>query len=82
MTERDGGNSPWFSSYAFPFWVMPVSWQGWVLEIIGVPMTMIPAYLSLTLYDAGGLPFRLAAATFIIMSGALITLAYLHTERH
>jgi hypothetical protein len=73
---------PWFRSYIFPFWVVPVSWQGWAVQLVGVPLTAIPAYLSVAVFEEGSPAFIFSSAAFILSAGALATLAYVHTEKH
>lgn len=75
-------DKPWFKSHVFPFWLIPISWEGWLLQLLGVPLTFVPAYLCVAVFEVGGLPFLVATATFVCLAGLILLLALWHTQKN
>ncbi|MBB3983562.1 hypothetical protein GGR44_003253 [Sphingobium fontiphilum] len=73
---------PWFRRFGLPFWLVPISWEGWTIQLLGVPLTAIPAYLTVVVFEEGSLSFLLASAAFIALASFILTLAIWHIEKN
>ncbi|MAN11634.1 MAG: hypothetical protein VX205_12245 [Pseudomonadota bacterium] len=73
---------PWFRSYIFSFWVIPVHWKGWLLLFSTLASTYALLCLMLDVFDEGSAGMYICATAYIIVAGTGLTLMHIHTEKH
>jgi hypothetical protein len=78
-TPEDG---PWFRSYLFAFWVIPVHLKGWLLLASMLFSTFLLSHLMLDVFEDGSIGRYACSAIFLMIAGGGLTLAYTRTEKH
>lgn len=73
---------PWFRSYIFGFWVIPVHRKGWMLLLAMLLSTYGLSYLILDVFEDGSVGRILCSVMFILIAGSSLTLAYSRTEKN